>query len=228
MIAALARASLARLRSPRASLSVAVWTVLALASAASARASGLATGADHVLRGTFAVACLPLLTYGLVSSVLGGRGLRDATRGLVAIGGSPEASAFATVLVGVGASALVGGTVAALVCLVAHGSGDAPLLWDLPASFGVAFVGGAAYAAYFAAGSAIRRGAARGVFLAVDFLVGGSGGFGAAFTPRAHVVSLLGGATSFDLSRRASSALLIVLMLVYLTVAVRLGRRAPR
>jgi hypothetical protein len=228
MILALARASAARLRAPRASISVVPWVLLAIGAAASARSSGLSTGADHVLRGTFAVAVLPLLAYALVSAVLGARGLRDATHGLVAIGGSPAGAALASVLVAMTASASTSGALAAIVCAIAHGSGDAPIASDLPASFGVAFAAGAAYAAYFSAGSAIGRGAARSVLLVVDFVVGGSGGFGAAFTPRAHVVALLGGATSFDLSRRGSSVLLVVLTVTYVAAAVRLGQRAPR
>jgi hypothetical protein len=223
---ALARLPLARLRTPRGWLPFVGWSLLAIGAALSARASGLTTGADHVLRGTFALVILPLLTYGIVSATLGGNGLGPSLRGLVAIGGAPQRAALASVGVAMTASALVCGAVAVLVCSIAHGASDAPLVRDLPASFGVAFIGGAAYAAYFCAGSALARGAMRGPFLAIDYIVGAAAGFGSIFTPRAHVMSLLGGPTSFDLSRRASSVLLVVLMLAYLALAVRLSRRA--
>ena len=228
MMRALVRLPLARLRKPRSLLPSFGWSALAVAAALSSRSSGLPTGADHVLRGTFAFAVLPLLTYGIVSATFGGRGLRESTQGLVAIGGSPRASVLSSIVVAMAASAFAGGLVAALVCVLAHGNGDPPLLWDLPASFGVAFVGGVAYAAYFALGSSIGRGALRGVFLALDFLLGSAGGFGALLTPRAHVVSLLGGPASFDLSRRASSIVLVALTLAYLGLAVVLGRRVRR
>jgi hypothetical protein len=222
---ALVRLPLARLRTRRGWLPIAGWTLLAIVAAFSTRTSGLSNGADHVLRGTFALLILPLLTYGVVSATLGGAGLRPSLRGVVALGAPPERAAATSVAVAMAASALLSAIVASVVCVVAHGSSDPPLLADLPASFGVAFVGGAAYAAFFCAGSAIGRGAMRGVFLALDYMLGLPGGFGSIFTPRAHVMSLLGGSASFELGRRTSSLLLIVLTIVYFAVAVRLSRR---
>lgn len=225
MIAALARAPLAQLvRTRRGWLSVGGWTVFALATALSARSAGL--GADHVMRGTFGFIILPLVTYGIVSATLGSVGLRPAVRGLVAIGAPARRAALASVLVAMASSAIVCGLIAALVCLVAHGSADPPLAWDLPASFGVAFTASAAYAAFFCAGSAIGRGAMRGAFLVIDYVLGAPVGFGSVFTPRAHVMSLLGAAPSFELSRRMSSVILVLLMLGYLALAVHLARRA--
>ena len=227
MIAALARVPLARLtRTRRAWLPIAGWSLVAVVSALSSRSAGLASGADHVMRGTFGFVILPLLTYGIVSATLGGAGLRPAIRGLVALGAPPPRAALASVGVSMAAAALACGVVAVLVCLIAHGSADSPLVWDLPASFGVAFTGGAAYAAFFCAGSAIGRGAMRGAFLAIDYIVGTPAGFGSVFTPRAHVMSLLGGPQCFELSRRVSSMILVVLALAYLALAVRLARRA--
>jgi len=227
MIAALARVPLARLtRTRRAWLPIAGWSLVAVVSALSSRSAGLASGADHVMRGTFGFVILPLLTYGIVSAALGGAGLRPAVRGLVALGAPPPRAALASVGVSMAAAALACGVVAVLVCLIAHGSADPPLVWDLPASFGVAFTAGAAYAAFFCAGSAIGRGAMRGAFLAIDYIVGTPAGFGSVFTPRAHVMSLLGGPQCFELSRRVSSMILVVLALAYLALAVRLARRA--
>ena len=226
MIAALARVPLARLtRTRRGWLPLAGWALFALISALSTRSAGLASGADHVMRGTFGFVILPLLTFGVVSATLGGVGLRPSVSGLVALGAPPPRAALASVLVSMAASAVACGIIAAIACAVAHGSADPPLLWDLPMSFGVAFTGGAAYAAFFCAGSAIGRGAMRGAFLAIDYLVGTAAGFGSLFTPRGHVMSLLGGPQCFELSRRASSVILVALVLVYLGLAVRLSRR---
>lgn len=223
---ALVRLPLARLlRTPRGWLPIVGWSLIAIGSALSARMTGLTSGADHVLRGTFGAAIVPLLTYGIVSVTLGGVGLRPAMRGLVALGASPPRASIASIAVAMAASAVASGVLAVLVCVVAHGASDPPLAWDVPASFGVAFVGAAAYAAYFCAGSAIGRGAMRGGFLALDYLIGAPGGFGALFTPRGHLMSLLGGPAAFELSRRASSVALAVLTLAYLALAVRLARR---
>jgi hypothetical protein len=158
--------------------------------------------------------------------VLGGKGVGHAIRGIVAIGGEPSRAALATVLVAMAASALLCGFAAMLVCVLAHGETDPPLASDMFGSFGVALQGGAAYAAFFCAGSAIGGGAMRGAFLTLDFLLGVPAGVGAIVTPRAHVMSLLGGRACYELSRRESSLVLVVLALVYLAIAVRLGRRA--
>lgn len=227
MIRNLARVPVARLtRVPRGWLPIAGWSAVGLVAALVARGAHEPNGADHVLRGTFAFAVLPLLAYGVVSAALGRTGLRLSVRGVVALGGEPATAALATSLVAMAASALASGIVAGLVALIAHGASDPTVVLDVPASFGVAFVGGAAYAAYFCAGSAIGRGAMRGVFLAADWIVGATAGFGSVFTPRAHVMSLLGGHPTFELSRRGSSVVLVVLAVVYLGLAVRLSRRA--
>lgn len=227
MILALVRPPLARIaRTRRSWLPVVGFAALALATALASRTSGDTSSADHVLRGTFGGVVLPLLAYGIVSSALGGSGLRAAIRGLVALGGDPAKAALATAGVAVLSSALASGALGGLVCALAHGPTDLPLARDVTTSFGVAFLGGAAYAAFFCAGSAIGRGAMRGVFVVVDWVLGASGGLGALFVPRGHVTSLLGGAECFELSRRASSVVLVVLALVYAALAVLLGRRA--
>ena len=118
------------------------------------------------------------------------------------------------------------GVLGALVCALAHGSQDPPLAVDMAASFGVCALGGGAYAAYFSVGSAIGRGTMRGVFLALDWIVGGASGAGALIMPRGHVTSLLGGPLCADLSQRTSSLMLVALLLAYGSLAVLLVRRA--
>lgn len=219
VLARLPTARLVRLR--RSWLPIFGWSLLAVGSALVARAAQDASGADRVLRGTFALVILPLLSYGIVSSTLGSVGLRRSVRGLVALGAPPWRAACASIVVAMAASAVVCAAVAMLVCVIAHGETDAPLGRDLPMTFGVALTGGAAYAAYFCAGSAIGKGAMRGVFLVLDYLLGASAGFGALFTPRGHVTSLLGGPACFELSRRASSVFLVVLTLAFFLFAIR-------
>ena len=65
----------------------------------------------------------------------------------------------------------------------------------------------------------------RSVFLIIDWVIGSGAGFGAMFTPRGHVQSLLGGIPVFELPSRASSVLLVVLVLFWTAIAIRFGRR---
>jgi hypothetical protein len=224
---ALARVPIARLvRTPRGWLPIAAWAVLAVVSAIVARSHGATTGADHVMRGAFGVLVLPLAAYAIVSASLGGRGLRYAIRGVVDLGAEPRRAAFASVAVAVVAAAITGAVLAAVVCALAHGAHDPPLARDLATSTWIGALGGAAYAAYFSAGSAIGKGAMRGVFLAIDWIVGAGAGAGALLTPRGHVQSLLGGAHVAEISQRSSSLVLALLVAVYVGLALLLTRRA--
>ncbi len=226
MIRAVAFVPLARIaRTPRGWAPIAGWSALAIVAAVAARVGGDTSGATHVLRGTLGYVALPLLAYGVVAAALGGAGLRASVRGVVALGADPMRAALASVLVATLGAAVAGGILAAVVCAIAHGPTDPPLLPDLLASFGVSFLGAGTYAAWFCVGSAIGRGGMRGGLLALDWFLGAPGGFGAIFVPRGHVTSLLGGQACFELSRRTSSVLLVVLLLVCLVLAVRLGRR---
>jgi hypothetical protein len=226
---ALVRVPLARLtRSPRAWVGIVGWTLLALLGAIVVRMRSEPSGADHVMRGSFGTIVVPLVAFAVVGAVVGGGGMRRGIRGVVALGAEPREAALATVGVAVAVMAVIGGVAAFVVCALAHGSADPPLLRDLPMSFGVGALGGAAYAAYFSAGSAIGRGAMRGVFLALDWVIGSGAGFGSLFTPRAHVRSLLGGAPTFELSSRASSVFLFAILLLWIVLAVAFGRKPAR
>jgi hypothetical protein len=61
--------------------------------------------------------------------------------------------------------------------------------------------------------------------LAFDWIVGASAGVGALLTPRGHVMSLLGGTLCANLSSRASSIMLVGLVVAYTGMAVLLARR---
>ena len=65
----------------------------------------------------------------------------------------------------------------------------------------------------------------RGIFLAVDWIVGSGSGFGALFTPRGHVQSLLGGPLCAEISQRASSVTLLAIGCAYAGLAVLITRR---
>ncbi|MBX3233014.1 MAG: hypothetical protein KIT84_12660 [Labilithrix sp.] len=194
--------------------------MLAVAAAMATR-----SGADQVVRGTFGFVVVPLLAYGAVTATLGGHGLRASVRPLVVLGADAGRAALAAVLASAVLAALACAAVGAVVCVLAHRAGDPPLLQDVVATAGISLLAGAAYAAYFCAGSAIGKGAMRGAFLAIDWLVGSQGGFGSLFTPRGHLTSLLGGAQAFELPARTSSIVLVGLTLLYTIAAVRLGRR---
>lgn len=222
----LARVSALRLiRTPRAWLPIIVWALLAIVVAVAARSSGSTTGASHVLRGTFSFLVLPLVSFAVVGATLGRTGLRQGIRGVVALGAAPRSAAFASIFVAVITSALLAALLAVMVNVVAHGAHDPPLGSDLFATAWIAALGGGAYAAYFSAGSAIGKGMMRGVFLAFDWIVGGGAGVGALITPRGHVTSLLGGAACAELTQRASSVALLLILAGYTLLALLLVRR---
>jgi hypothetical protein len=214
------------LRTPRAWAPIVAWSLLAVVFAVSARARGSTTGADHVMRGAFSFLVLPLIAFGVVGATLGATGLRRGIRGVVALGAAPRSAALASVLVAIATSALLSGVLGAVVCGLAHGTGDPPLASDVAASLWISALAGGTYGAYFSAGSAIGKGTMRGVFLALDWIIGGGAGVGALITPRGHVTSLLGGPLCAELSQRTSSVLLVVLLVAYAGVAVALVRRA--
>ncbi len=214
------------LRTPRAWLPIVAWSLLAIVFAVSARARGGTTGADHVLRGAFSFLVLPLVAYGVVGATLGASGLRHGIRGVVALGAEPRRAALASVLVAIGTSALLCAVLGGVVCALAHGAHDPPLGSDLFASVWISALGGGTYGAYFSVGSAIGKGTMRGVFLALDWIIGGGAGVGALITPRGHVTALLGGPLCADLSQRTSSVLLLLLLVGYAGAAVALVRRA--
>jgi hypothetical protein len=222
----LARVPALRLfRTPRAWLPIALWMVFAIVVALVARSSGSGSGADHVMRGSFGFLVLPLVSYAIVGAVVGRGGLRSGIRGVVALGAEPRSAALASVGVAVVSAAAFVGVLAALVTTLAHGCHDLPLASDLPTSMWIGALGGGAYAAYFCAGSAIGKGTTRGVFLAVDWIVGSGSGFGALFTPRGHVQSLLGGPLCAELSQRGSSIVLATILVAYAGLALLFTRR---
>jgi hypothetical protein len=143
----------------------------------------------------------------------------------VAFGATPLRAAAATVAVVVAASAAACAVLGAAVAIVAHGSADPPVARDAIASAYAGALGGAAYASLFALGSTFgRRGGGRTVALVADWLLGANATAVALVTPRAHVRNLLGGAPPAGIGERGSAILLILLAVVFATLAVRRTR----
>ena len=91
----------------------------------------------------------------------------------------------------------------------------------------MAGLGGAAYAAFFAAGSSFgKRGGGRLVALVVDVALGGGHGAAALVVPRGHVRSLLGGEAVMAMPGRGSALALVVMVGVFTALAVGRTRRA--
>jgi hypothetical protein len=226
-IAVLARPAVARLlRSRRGWLTMGAWCVLGVALAVAARVRGAPHGADQVLIGAFGSIVLPLLGYATVGAVLGMRSLAASGAPLVAFGAVPSGVAAASLVVAVGAGALLSAGTALCVALLAHGAGDPPVVHDAVASAYAGALGGAAYAAWFSLGASFgRRGGGRAGALVVDWLLDGLGGSAALLSPRAHVRNLLGGAAPAGLPERASAVVLVVLAIAYALAAVLRVRR---
>lgn len=225
MIATLARASFARLRrSPRERLRPLPWVAFAFLLSSAKIALQSPHGATDLLAGMFASFVLPFTVYAVVTAVLGKSGMRAATRGFVAIGAEPSRAALSMTFVAMG----VGGTLAAIVSFaiaaLAHGSADPPLLVDALVSAGVGGLGGAVYASFYCAGASFGEGNARGLFLLFDLVFATGSQIGILF-PRAHVLALMGARPTLEISRRASSVVLVLLAIVYLVLVVRFTRR---
>ncbi len=203
-----------------------LWCSVAVACAVIARQNAWAHGADRVLSSVYGALALPFIAYAIAGAAFGGRSMVSSTAPLVALGTPPWRAALASVGVAALASALLGAFLAALVACVAHGAADPPAGHDAIVSAYVGGLGGAAYATWFALGTTMgRRGGGRLVFLGLDWLLGGAGTPTALATPRGHLRSLLGGASSLSISERWSATMLVALMAVCTILACRSTRR---
>jgi hypothetical protein len=225
---ALARLPLARLlRTPRAWVGLGAWIALALAFATWLRVSHATDGATRALVGFFAPLVLPLAALGVVSTITANAGIGRVTRPLAALGASPTRAALAATLVGAGAAALLSTLLGAALVVLAHGDGDPPLGRDLLMTAWISALGGATYGAYFTFGACLGpKGAGRGAFLLVSWLLAEGSGVGNVLSVHAHVRSLLGGATAGDLSQRGSAVALCVLAALSTLLAAWRGGRA--
>ncbi len=173
------------------------------------RREGAAGAVDRTLAATFALV-VPLVSFGITAEATGRGGLRDAVWPAARYGVARRDAALGTIVAAMAASAAAGVVFALLAVACAHGEGNPPLARDAFTSAWIAALTSAAYAAWFALGATFgRRGGGRWVPLVLDFTVGGGTGVAAAALPRAHAVSLLGGAAPLGMAQAESSLLLI-------------------
>ncbi|MDP9000707.1 MAG: hypothetical protein M3O46_11415 [Myxococcota bacterium] len=226
MIRALTWLPLARVLRPwRTRLTVIAWCVLAIVLAVAARSNGSLRAADHALLGCYGPLVLPLLAYTLVGAIVGGQSLSSSTAPLVTLGARPTRVSAVAILVAAAACAVAGSIVAAVVAMLAHGTGDPPLVRDTIVSAYAGGLGGTAYGTWFMLGASLgKRGGGRPVLLVVDWLLGATDGAASLATPRGHVRNLLGGTAPMDLSQRASAGVLVVLALVCAFIVVKRAR----
>jgi hypothetical protein len=156
---------------------------------------------------------------------VGERGLSATVWGFTLFGMAPRRAALSLLAASLALGAALGLVSSVLVCALGHGAIDPPLAADLLTTAWIGALGGAAYAALFLLGSSFFRGSGRGVLLALDWVLGGSGSF-ALFLPHGHLRSLLGGEAAFHASQRASSAALVLITVLLGAWAVRRGSRA--
>jgi hypothetical protein len=227
MIFALAWPPLARLlRNGRAAISTIAWAAVALALALVAHGGGWYRGVDPIVLGPFGGLVLPLLAYTITGGVLGPRAFATSIEPLVALGAPPARTSLAAIAVGAAACAAIGALLGSAVAALAHGAGDAPRWADAASTAYASAIGGAAYAAWFAAGATLTRsGMGRPALLVVDWVLGAGDGFAALFTPRAHVRNLLGGPPPGELPQGASAAALAVIAIACAAFAARRARR---
>jgi hypothetical protein len=203
-------------------MAVIAWAALGVAFATAARSSGSSHAADHVLLGAYAPLVLPLLTYALSGVVIGTRSLSLSGAPLVAFGARPAHVTALALSVAIGACALSGGLLAALVDLIAHASADPPLGHDAITCAYAGGLGGGAYASFFALGASFgKRGGGRPLLLVLDWVLGAGDGPIALVAPRAHVRNLFGGTAPAELSERASALMLVLLAIACVIAAIR-------
>ena len=154
---------------------------------------------------------LPLVVFALVAGVTGRAPLRDACWSVARFGAARRDVALgivaSTAAVAVGVSLLI--VIAAVVA--AHSPASPPLVRDALTSAWIGALTGAAYAGWFTFGATIfARGGGRYIPLAIDLVLGGSGGLVGAVLPRGNAQNLLGGIPAFGLSQPASAVILLV------------------
>jgi hypothetical protein len=211
------------LRRPTA-LSAVVGAALVVVAAIIERRVGSAGAVDRTLAATFNIV-VPLAAFGVAAEASGRQNLRDAVWPAARYGLARRDVALGSAAAGMLASAALGAFFAALAVAAAHGEGNPPLAHDLFTSGWIAALVSAAYTGWFMAGATFgRRGGGRWVPLLLDFAIGASAGVAGAILPRAHAVSLLGGAAPMGMSQTSSSAALFASAAVLaLAAALRCG-----
>ncbi|MFZ5897189.1 MAG: hypothetical protein ACOY0T_39385 [Myxococcota bacterium] len=167
---------------------------------------------------------LPLTAYLIWQRASGSGRLESLIQGVARHAGNRRRALAGASLVLGGILALHGLCFASVTVLTAHPSGRSGFASDLLVSGWVGALAGLAYAAWLTVASGFGNRGRRGGLLILDLLFGSTIGVWALPFPRAHVRNLLGGVPPVGLAQAASSAFLIGLTLLALTIALL---RAP-
>ncbi len=188
-------------------------------------AAAKSTGLRGALSVAFVGSALPFLSYAAISGVVGEKGLGAVVWSFSLMGMSRRRAALSLLVAALALGAVLGLLSAEIIAVLGHTAMDPPLGRDLVTTAWVGALGGAAYASLFLLGSSFWKGAGRGVLLAMDWVLGGSGFF-ALLLPHGHLRSLFGGEAAFEISQRASSICLVALTVLMGAWAVRRATRA--
>jgi hypothetical protein len=195
------------LRRP-AALSALLGGALVVVSGLIERRAGSAGAVDRALGATFNVV-VPLVTFGVCAEASGRQNLREGVWPAARYGLARRDVALGAIGAAGVASAALSALFAALAVIVAHAAGNPPLIGDLVTSGWIAALTAAAYTGWFSLGATFgRRGGWRWVPLGLDFALGAVTGLAAAFLPRAHAASLLGGPGPLGMPQSSSSLVL--------------------
>jgi hypothetical protein len=197
-------------------LTVAVVSLLETEGLGTSAAARLAQA--NVLRGAAFGLVLPLVAF-VLSERLAGNPAALLRSPWARYGADRRALALGRLSVAVLACAAVGVAVALLGYILTRlGSGAlapaAPLASELSALVWLGAVGGAAYAALFAAATLWGRHWGRAALLLADWILGAGVGASALPFPRAHLRALLGGSSVLELGDLGSSSALVLLALI--------------
>lgn len=197
-------------------LAVLAWAIVAVVIAAARRGEG----ANEVVLGALGPFVIPLVAFAAAGAALSGRSLRAVVEPLVLLGAPRTAAAIAPFAVAMATSAAICGVIGGLSVAVARET-SAPF-GDVLTTTWICALGGASYAALFVAASSFgKTGGGRNVALAIDFVLGASGGLGGALTLRGHLRNLLGGAAPLRIGQRLS----VVALVIFAALAVLLALR---
>lgn len=171
----------------------------AAAAALAERKLELLGSASRALEGSAFGFLIPLSTFAAVGTVLGKGRLDDATTHFARFGASRRAIALGLLLSSMFAAGCLAAMIAVVTASLAHDPWAPPLVEDVLASAWIGALAGSAYGGVFVLGSTFgARGGGRGIALLLDFVLGGSLGWLATLTPRAHASNLLGAPPPFE------------------------------
>jgi hypothetical protein len=188
--------------------------------------SGIFGAANRALEDIVFSVILPVGLLWTSTRILEPLRLDVAVAPLARFGPSRRSVALGLIVASMLAGAAFAAVAAGATAILAHDPTAPPAALD---AFTCAWIGAltaSAYAALFALGATFgARGGGRFWALALDFVLGSTGGFAALIVPRAHALNLLGGEPPLLLSQPASAALLATIAVAF--TALALARCAP-